>query len=196
VLIALSSFTTNAQDTAVWNTTTTGTLCGATFTVTGMTGPFFFTADLSVADYSAAPLSATQQTVAYDQNDDWTVTFSEPISNLRVYVVAWRSTTDGTFDSTPTILSGSNFTVTGNDLEVSVNFGNGIVDFSGDISSLSFNYTNASGATDAVLLTFTGSCAAADGVIPTLGRWGLMILGFLFVILGIVAIGQEWYVKA
>lgn len=141
-----------------WTTPTTGDLDGTSVTLSNINIPNFFTTDLSGSDYSAAPLSTSQQTVAYDQNSDWTTTFSSSVSNLLLYGVFWRGGNTITFDQSFTIASGfAGATVAGNSITLpgSVNtFSNGIIEFTGPVSSLSADSSIPPGRASQIGLTF------------------------------------------
>lgn len=61
--------------------------------------------------------------------------------------------------------------------------------------NVGWNFPNNNFAHSGIELLFAPSNQAPDPNIPTLSQWGLIILGLLFVVLGIVAIGQERYGK-
>ena len=86
-----------AVEGAVWteadttDNTASGTLNGVGFTATGFSdvsviAPY----NLSGPDYSAAPLSSTQQTLSYSPSDPITVTFNTAINDLMLYGLFWR----------------------------------------------------------------------------------------------------------
>ncbi len=137
-----------------WTTPTTGDLNGTTVTLSNFNSPNIQTFDLSGSDYSAAPLSSSQEFIGYNVNSDWTATFSNPVSDLLLYPVFWRGNAAGgpdpvtyEFDQAFTILSGlAGATVVGNTLSAPQNaFYNGVIQFSGPVSSLTVN-TSATGS--------------------------------------------------
>ena len=99
-----------------------------------------------------APLSATQSMINYQTRDNWIVTFASPITNLKLYCKWWRDA-DYIFDQPFSILSGATgLSNVGNTLTVSGGWGNGILEFSVPITTLSVN-SNWIGAS-AQLMTF------------------------------------------
>jgi hypothetical protein len=142
-----------------WNDDGTGGTLGAvTVTMTGLSDPSLFsTADfedpfeLTGADYAGAPIPGVTELSSYDVLSDWTVTFSEPVSNLLLYVVGWRGTSGQpgapdtsliyTFDQTFSLLSGLGTAVFPEGDKTFVlpesDFHNGVLQFSGPVSSLS-----------------------------------------------------------
>jgi hypothetical protein len=129
---------------AVWNSPTSGTLDGNTFTVAYTLGsPSLFSLDLSGSDYSAGPLSASQETVAYATGSTLTVTFANPVDNLYFYNAFFRGSSSGvnpptyTFNQPFTILSGNAAAaVAGTTLTLpATGFHSGIIGFAGPVSS-------------------------------------------------------------
>jgi PEP-CTERM motif len=156
---------------------TTGTLGGVTVTMTGLEGPGVFTTadfedpfELTGPDYAGAPIPGVTELSSYDVLSDWTATFSEPVSNLLLYVVFWRGVAGQpeppdtaviyTFDQTFTVLSGLGDAVfpEGDKTFAAPEevFHLGILQFAGPISSLSL--TSSSFGHSAQGLTF--------GVVP------------------------------
>jgi hypothetical protein len=141
-----------------WTTPTTGDLNGTTVTLSNFNSPSIGTFDLSGSDFSAAPLSSSQETIIYNINSDWTATFSDPVSDLLLYPVFWRGISANgpdpvtyEFDQPFTILSGTGATVVGNTLSVPQSgFFNGVIQFSGPVSSLTVN-TSATNVSEQVL---------------------------------------------
>ncbi|MGK7879038.1 MAG: PEP-CTERM sorting domain-containing protein [Crocosphaera sp.] len=135
-----------------WTTPTTGDLNGTTVTLSNFSFPSISTSDLSGSDYSAAPLSSSQEIIVYDANSDWTATFSNPVSDLLLYPRFWRPTGGDIspvtyeFDQSFTILSGlTGATVVGNTLSLPTSgFSDGVIQFSGPISSLTVNTSSTS----------------------------------------------------
>ncbi|MEN9656418.1 MAG: hypothetical protein RL311_1399, partial [Bacteroidota bacterium] len=87
-------------------------------------------------------------------SDDWTITFASPITNLRLYSKYWRAA-DYTFDNAFSILSGSGLSSNGNILTVN-GWGNGIIQFSSPITSLSLNSSEGSNNQSGQIMTFGG----------------------------------------
>ncbi len=164
-----------------WDSGTSGDLDGTAVTMSSVASPAIFTADLTGADYSAAPLSATTESASYDALSDWTVTFSDPIADLLLYAVFWRGVAGGssspityTFDQSFTVLSGlGGAVVSSNMLSVpNTGFHNGILHFAGPVSSLSLRTNSDSFSNQAV--TFA---VEADEAVPEPGAIGLLGLG-------------------
>ncbi|MGK7885544.1 MAG: PEP-CTERM sorting domain-containing protein [Crocosphaera sp.] len=142
-----------------WGTPTIGELNGSPVFLSNINDPVIATLDLSGSDFSAAPLSSSQETIAYGVNSDWTATFSDPVSDLLLYPVFWRGSGAGgpdpvtyEFNQPFTILSGlTGATVVGNTLSVpqSGTF-SGVIQFTGPVNSLTVN-TSATGLTGQVL---------------------------------------------
>ncbi|MEL7472282.1 MAG: hypothetical protein AAGK04_03120 [Planctomycetota bacterium] len=144
--------------TGVAGTTATGQLAGVSVTLDaaspGSGGPTIVTGiDLSISDFSAAPLSSSEEMADYGFDSNWTATFGSPIANPRLYAKFWRGPNnlndppqfEYTFDQPFTILSGfPNATVAGNTLFLpSVSFQDGILEFAGSVSSIGVISNNA-----------------------------------------------------
>jgi hypothetical protein len=142
---------------------TTGTLDGIAVTTTGLVNPSVslsatdYALDLTSGDFAGAPLAGDVELVDYSAVSDWTVSFSEPVSNLLLYLIYWRGasgqppageTVVYDFDSTFTLVSGLGFAVFpgGNTSLVApeANFHSGILRFQGPLTALSIT-TNAGG---------------------------------------------------
>ncbi len=133
---------------ANFTTATSGTLNGVSFTISGYdtsnVTPYFYSADLSGSNYSAAPGSATQQSVSYASDSGFTITFASAISGLFLADIYFRGPYSDvanptyTFDSGFTIASGdSSATVSGDSLVASPSsYNSGLLDFSGPITEL------------------------------------------------------------
>ena len=152
---------------AIWTSSTTGTLNGVGFTMTQLRDANPSNWDMSTSDFSAAPLSATQNSGTISHGDDWVVTFASPISDLKLYCKYWR-TASYVFSQPLTLLSSGNGLTSPNSNTVTVGanaWGNGIVQFAGPITTLSVN-SSASLINDASgqILTFgVGSVGPASG---------------------------------
>lgn len=179
-----------AQTTPVWNSATSGTLDDVNFTITGLNGSRLGTSDLSGSDFSFAPLSSNQTILGCESRSDWTITFDSPIKDFRLYIRSWRNgsggNTSGTLSQSGTKLSGSNFNVTGTNISVTSNFGAGIIEIVGEVTSLSYN---ASSGFSEVVMTFTGTDASPP--VPTLSEWGLLNLALLLMICGTLSLIKE-----
>jgi hypothetical protein len=156
---------------------TSGSLGGVSVTMTGLEGAgVFSTADfedpfeLTGADYAGAPIPGVTELSSYEVLSDWTATFSEPVSNLLLYVVFWRGVAGQpeppdtaviyTFDQTFTVLSGFGGAVFPEGDKTFAapeeTFQLGILQFAGPVSSLSL--TSSSLGQSSQVLTF--------GVVP------------------------------
>jgi len=150
---------------------TTGTLDGIAVTMTGLVNPDValsatdFSLDLTSGDFAGAPLAGDVELVGYSAVSDWTVSFSEPVSNLLLYLIYWRGASGQPpagetvvygFDSTFVPVSGLGFAVfPEGDVSLvapEANFHSGILKFQGPLTTLSVT-TNAGGFS-AQLLTF------------------------------------------
>ncbi|WP_452225994.1 T9SS type A sorting domain-containing protein [Lacinutrix cladophorae] len=151
LLFLFSIYTVKSQIAATYEGINAGSLSGVPFTFTNTTTSIFET-NLDGSGFSAAPISGTTETFDVPGNDNWTVTFNQPISNLRLYC-RWFRNTLFEFDQPFTILSsdGNLTNPTGNQLN-STFWANGIIEFTNPITTLSLTYI--SGNTDAVAFTF------------------------------------------
>jgi hypothetical protein len=105
-LLNTTAVATQSVEGAIWITPTTGTLNGVSFVLSNSQSSSTSVWDLSNSDFSAAPLSVTQNLTEIAVSDDWTITFASPITNLRLYSKYWRAA-DYTFNNAFSILSGS-----------------------------------------------------------------------------------------
>lgn len=127
---------------AEFTTPTSGTMNGVAFTITGANNPSSFVTNVSGSDFSYAPASNMQSCFDYSVNSRVTITFARPVRNVLLYLVFWRGYTFD-FDQPFEVRSGSNFIQEGNLVEVSGGFGNGIIEFAGPITSLTFGQSIA-----------------------------------------------------
>lgn len=145
--------------TAVSPTTADGNLDGISVSVTGLSrGPFgsdvlIVDDNLSGPDYAAAPLGPTEVIVYWAALSDWTATFGEAIPDLRLYLRFWRGQIgvnvldvfSYTFDQPFAVLSGlEDALVVGNTIALADTptlFHDGIIEFTGPVSSLSVSVT-------------------------------------------------------
>lgn len=145
-LVGLSTSAMAAAIGVDWTTGTTGTLNTTTVTLTNIGVSTIFQLDLSGPDFSAAPLSSSQEIIGYPANNSWTANFSSSVSNLLFYPFSFRGSGSGgpnpttyTFNQSFTILSGlTGASVVGNTLILpqTVLF-NGVIQFNSPVSSLS-----------------------------------------------------------
>jgi len=144
----------NAQISAVWNSSTTGTLAGVPFSMTNINVAGISSYGFNTADFSVAPLSANQQCITYQGASDWTITFSNPVTNLRIYAKWWRTDTYA-FNQNFNILSGSGFTSDDTTAIISGPWGNGVIEFAGPLTTLTVDASQPGGTYQ--VMTF-GSC--------------------------------------
>lgn len=110
-----------------------------------------------------------QDVLSYDANSSITITFDTAISDLEFYVVGWRNSGIGgyptyTFDQSFTIdddFSGA--TQVGNNLNLPGSWANGILRFTGPVSSLNFAGAGGSGSSSGHLFTL-GQTAGSNAV--------------------------------
>lgn len=161
----LAGGTAVAQIATDWLTTTdttaTGDLGAVSVTVTDVGTPqyppLFLPYDLSTADYAPYQLAAAQECLDYSFDTNWSATFSSPVTDLLLYCKFWRGPNNGSvdpptfdyeFDQPFTIVSGfGNSSVSGNTLVVPSDlFQDGILRFSGAVTSVSVLSNNANSA--------------------------------------------------
>jgi hypothetical protein len=164
--------------------TAQGNLNGITVDVTNVGSPGDGAAiqfyDLSGPGFAPHQLSSSQETLDYAFNENWTATFSAPVTDLFLYCKFWRGPNNGPtadppnflyeFDQPFTILTGfGNSSIVGNTLQVPSDiFQDGILKFSGAISSVGLLSNNANSASRQVL-TF----GVEDEVVPSeSSSWG------------------------
>ncbi len=170
---------------AVWSSVKNGSLAGVSFTTTGFSSFFgLSSASFLDVDYGANPLTNVTA-LQYGWQDNWTVSFASPITNLRLYAQSWRgiyfSTGNGpttyTLSQPFTILSGfTGISPFGNVFSLPGNaFFNGVIEFSGAVSSISVTSdgTNVGGQ----LLTFALTVPEPESaVLFAIGLVGLTLL--------------------
>jgi hypothetical protein len=153
---------------SVTASTAQGNLNGITVDVTniGVAGnePSIADFDLSGPDYDPFALIANQEALDYGFDQNWTATFGAPVTDLLLYCKFWRGPNPGApptfryeFDQPFTIVAGLGAaTVSGNVLQLPTgSFHDGILQFSGSISSLSQISNNAnSGSRQALTFGF------------------------------------------
>jgi hypothetical protein len=141
------------------------------------------TADLSGSSFSANPGSSSQQSLAYAEESNYTVTFAAPIATLYVYQDFWRpeDLADYDFSQPISIASGdSSTTVVGGTSLDATNFNgfiNGVVELT-NVSS--FTVTQNFSDVSFQNLDFAGTAGVATpepGSLPvlTLGVAGLLL---------------------
>ena len=138
LLLNAPAASSSALNGAIWTSDTTGTLGGVGFTISSARSQTPSNWDLSTSDFSAAPLSATQNIGGLSHGDDWVVTFASPITNLKLYCRYWR-VANYVFDQPFTLLSGSGLTRTNSTTLTVSGWGNGIIQFAGPVTSLTVN---------------------------------------------------------
>lgn len=185
----------------VWDeiTFTEGQMGNITVEMINVSSPSLTIFDLSEPNYAAAPLSPNQVVFDYSALADWTATFDPPVENLLLYVVNWRGVAGGPdpvtyqFDQPFTVLSGLGGTsVSNGNTLLSVPdgiFADGIVQFSGPVSSLSVQ-TN-SDASSRQELTFGVLSSDLTTNVPTLSEWGMMAMAAILGIIGLMVIRRR-----
>lgn len=178
-----------------WDNSSEGTLVNSTVVMFNLTGPYLDTFDLSGPDFAAAPLSPNQVVVSYGLLSNWTATFDPPIENLLLYIKFWRGVAGGPdpvtyqFDQPFTVLSGlGGTTVSNGNTLLSIPgsiFGEGIVQFTGPVSSLSV-LTNGDNNSEQSLTFGILASEAPAASIPTLSEWGLMATAVALGIAGLI----------
>lgn len=130
---------------ASYNSPTTGTLTNVPFTLTNSTNNLLSNYDLSTSDFSTNALSNSQQCIQYADSDNWTITFDTPIENLRLYCKFWR-TMEVSFNHPFTILSGgSGLQNPSANLLNTVEFTDGIIEFSNPVTTLNVTVISGGG---------------------------------------------------
>lgn len=157
LLLLASTVTATPIVAADWVTTSTGTLNGISFAAAGLVGGGGLPASIvnrnySGSDFSAAPVGIAKG-VAYGADNDWSVTFNSPITDLLLIVDVWRGdfqlnlpdpTSTYAFSRPFSIASGlSGASVLGNTLSLPDlgGFYNGVLIFPGTFSVLSVDAT-------------------------------------------------------
>jgi hypothetical protein len=103
-----------------WSSATTGAAAGVDVTLTNINEPSIDVVNLASPEFSGAPLTNAEDVIGYATGSDWTLTFSEPVDALRIYVVYWRGIAGGVdpvtyqFDAPFSVLSGLGFTTAEN----------------------------------------------------------------------------------
>lgn len=140
---------TYAQEAAIINNSSSGSIGGVSFTISGIVGPSVLSLDYSSGFYSAAPLSDNQRSIFYNNTSEWSISFESNVENFKLYCADWKST-ELTFSQPFSVLSeGVNLQKSNNNtLVVNNNSGNGIIEFSGSINSLAI--TSISGANGSI----------------------------------------------
>ncbi|MGI9433068.1 MAG: PEP-CTERM sorting domain-containing protein [Myxococcota bacterium] len=174
--------------TAVTATTAVGTLDGISVSVDGLAregGPDLLISlrDLSAPPYSGAPLAAAEVITYGGGISDWTATFGQAISNLRLYLRLWRGDIGSqsgdvfsyAFDQPFTVLSGlEDAAISGNTITLAdtpTPFHQGIIQFTGPISMLTVDVTTAASP-------FSSDQDFTFGVVPEPSTGVLTLLGF------------------
>jgi hypothetical protein len=204
-LLAMIGWSSNASAglaiPVVWDeiTFTEGQLGSSTVQMFNASDPSFFIDDLTGPDYAAAPLSPNTVTFDYDTLSDWTATFDPPVENLLLYLVNWRGVAGGPdpvtyqFDQPFTVLSGlGGTTVSNGNTMLTVPggiFADGIVQFSGPVSSLSVQTNSDVG--NAQSLTFGILRSDVSVNIPTLSEWGLIAMAGILGIIGFMVVRRR-----
>ena len=98
VSLNLSGVTSNSAKAAAvaadWNTPSTGTIGGVSFSISGLSSPFLAinpNGSFSGPNYAFAPLTDVES-IDYGSSNDWSATFASPITDLFIYAGSWRGT--------------------------------------------------------------------------------------------------------
>jgi hypothetical protein len=177
--------TASAATFVTWTSPTAGSANGitvtASYTYVG-NPPSLSSFDLSGANYSPAG-GASQQMVDYHAQSGITWSFSSAVTNLDLYLKFWRSSTSSgpsdsnyVFSTAPTIQSGlSGASISGNTLTVSSGFSDGILRFSGPLTSLTLSPPASGGGSQVYTLAFGGGSASVSDGAPTFALLGAAI---------------------
>jgi hypothetical protein len=163
-----------------WTDSSGGTINGSAVTLANLAAdprPSLSNYDLTDTPYLAMPGAGDQVAVNYLCTDDWTLTFAQPQSDVRLYAIAWRGSDGGVspvqyaFSGPFTIESGfTGASVAGTTLSLpDGDFYDGILHFSGSFSSLSVasnaNLENAQATTFGAATLPEPSLVAASVII-------------------------------
>jgi hypothetical protein len=175
-----------------WTDAVSGTLNGVTVSFAAG-NQIDIPQDLSGSDYSAFPLSPTQQVVSYHSVSNWTVTFGQAVTDLLLYDTFWRGVECGTancsytFSQPFSVASGDGPPSSMLDQTLTIPssmWGNGILRFSGPITTLSVS-TNLP-PTNGSLQDLTFAVVTGDTVpepwslqLAGLGGIGIAVMAFL-----------------
>lgn len=114
-----------------------GTLGPLSVTATGVSDAMLETQDMTESSFSAAPLSAAQPVLSFDQEANFQITFAQPVTGLMLYLGFWRIDTY-TLNEDFTMLSGlAGTTKTGNSFTTTNVFTSGIIRFNRPVKVLS-----------------------------------------------------------
>jgi hypothetical protein len=123
-----------------------GTLGPLSVGATGVTDATLDTQDMTEVSFSAFPLAAAQPVLSFDQEANFQITFSQPVTGLMLYVGFWRIDTY-TLNEDFTVLSGlAGTTKTGNSFATTNAFTSGIIRFNRPVKVLSGSALAGSGA--------------------------------------------------
>ena len=161
-----------------WTDSSSGTINGSTVALANLATdppPSLSEYDLTDTPYLPMPGAGDQLAVNYLCTDDWTLTFAQPQSDVRLYAIAWRGSDGGIspvqygFSRAFTVESGfTGASVAGTTLVLpDGNFYDGILHFGGSFSSLSV-ISNAS-LNNAQAVTFGAATLPEPSLVPALG---------------------------
>ena len=140
---------------ATWDSNAAGTLNGIDFTVTSLSSDDFsgslrtlFIGEGYDPDAHGNP--GQQPGLSYSAYEEYTLTFETAISDLSLYLSGWRSPSkfgysSYTLSESFTINDAFDGTASGNDITTASGFTNGILYFSGEITSITITHASDGG---------------------------------------------------
>jgi hypothetical protein len=178
MLLAAPLHAAGAPEFADWTDTAHGTLSSSSFTMTDLSDSeqkSLSAYDLTDTPFLASPGAGDQEALNYLCLDDWTVTFGQAMSDLRLYAIAWRGVDGGvtssvhyTFNHPVTIESGfTGASLAGSTLTLpDGDFYDGILRFTGSFNSLTV--TSDATLNNAQAMTFSAAALPEPSTTATL----------------------------
>ncbi|GAB5555704.1 MAG: hypothetical protein Sapg2KO_52950 [Saprospiraceae bacterium] len=98
------------------------------------------TVDFTNTSNFCAPLTEFTQSLGHTGGRAWTITFEQPVLNLKVYLSSYRPRSNGAFSTPGVLLSGSDLTLAPDGVSLSITgfTGRGIIEFPGPLTTLSY----------------------------------------------------------
>ena len=165
---------------ATWDSISAGSLNGIGFTVERLAGGdvdgslsnSLFAGYAYNTDAHGNP--GPQTGVSYRAADEFTITFETAISDLSLYLAGWRSPTKAGYSSYTvsedfTINDAFDGTVSGNQITTEAGFTNGILSFSGPITTITVTHAYDEGAIHESSQSMTLARRTAGPVVPGIG---------------------------